>query len=147
MMEIDIEGFLTSHSVLPLTGNDWNTFEIEHFADAQVADTHAAIDNIRASIPRNTGGVYVYHDASGECIYVGKSADVRDRFRTHYRRSNREDRKGDRNNRHFNFWSSHTGKLNVSWLKIDREEDRQIIEIMLSFYLRPKFCEVPRFRV
>lgn len=145
-MEIDIEDFLRSNSVIPLNGSGWSTFEIEHFADALVADADGQIEEIRQAIPRRTRGVYVYHDAAGDCIYVGKSQDLRDRFRVHYRRANREGGNGDENNRHFNFWSSRTGKLTVSWFKIDREEDRQIVEIMLTFYLRPKFCEIPRYR-
>ena len=145
-MQIDIEGFLKSNRLIPVGGAGWNTFEVEHFGALDVADADRRIEDIRASIQRKTGGVYVYHNANSECIYVGKSQDLRDRFRVHYRRANRRGGSGDEYDRHFNFWSARTGKLKVSWYRIEREEDRQIIEIMLTFYLRPKFCEIPRYR-
>lgn len=142
-MEIDIEGFLRSHRMIPVGTEGWHSFDIEHFPDAAFADAHGRIDEVRAVIPMGTSGVYVYENSDGKCIYVGKHQHLRDRFRTHYQRANREDRKGDRNNRHFDFWSARVGKLKVRWIKIDREPDRQIIEIMLTDYLKPEFCSIP----
>jgi GIY-YIG catalytic domain-containing protein len=143
-MEINIEELLRDRCLIPLTNDEWNPFEITHHPTVNLADGDYLIEKIRASIPRGTGGVYIYEDINGDVIYVGKSADLRDRFRTHYRRANRRDPSGDRNDRHFNFWSARCGKLVVYWHRIDREVDRQIVEIMLTFYLQPKFVNVPR---
>ena len=49
-MEIDIVGFLRSHRLIPVGENEWHSFEIEHFADAVVADADGHINDIRLMI-------------------------------------------------------------------------------------------------
>lgn len=142
-MDINYEKILSEYGLLPLRSDRWQIFNLEHFANLEAAD-RALLSDLKARIRRNTGGVYVYRDITGVCIYVGKSQDLGRRFDTHFTRAHIPDYKGDRHGKHFKFWNSRPGRVEISWFEVSRESDRAIFEIMLTALLRPKFCEIPR---
>jgi len=86
-MGIDILRFLTEHKVLPMSGAAWKECEICHFADVTEAQLYAHNRMLREEIGRKVGGVYVYYDQAGECVYVGKAEDLGKRFENKFQRT------------------------------------------------------------
>jgi len=144
-MEIDIEGFLKEHKIYPLSQPGWKICQVCHYIDMATAQVDGRLGELQASLGRKAKGVYVYFDSSGDCIYVGKSADLADRFKKHFQRTYRRD-KSDKRGKHFKFWSGRPGDMTIKYFLIDKEVDRKVIEIMLIHLLEPAFEKIPRSR-
>jgi hypothetical protein len=139
-----IEQMLVKLCVLPLKAH--RMFIVPH-------GDQSAFGRVRESIKKEVGaskGVYIYFqktERQERCLYVGKGAPLYNRLWCHYQESIFEphgDVLGIMGDSKKGLWpaffrDAFTGPVQVYWLEISDELDRQIIELALHKYLAPEF--------
>jgi hypothetical protein len=138
---MDYEKFLTENEILPIEGN-WNHFRINHAKpvdDPDKNEVKAYIENHVA----NRNGLYIYKNNKGEVLYIGKGKPLKNRLYSHYLESFQLVKGDTKNQLWHKFLFKHQGELDVFWIELETEKDRQIIEKMLDYLLKPLFAEPP----
>jgi hypothetical protein len=121
--------------------NEWEYFNIDHGPNEQF--NPEIILSITQKIDRKTKGVYVYTYTDRDSVnllYIGKSKDLPDRIRNHYR-----ERFGDTGlPRWIQFWSQHQYNMRIYYKELEFEADahldealRIIVERYLIAVLKP----------
>ncbi|MEH6954454.1 hypothetical protein [Neobacillus drentensis] len=89
----------------------------------------------------NHNGLYVYKNAEKEILYIGKGKPLKNRLYSHYLESFQPVPGDTKDQRWHKFFLKLQGDLDVYWLELETEKDRQIIEKMLDYVLKPLFTE------
>jgi hypothetical protein len=143
-LSVDVINLLSDIGVLPLTNHA--AFDLPH-GDKSVQDT--VKQKIKTHVDKKKG-IYVYFKTKGEkqkCLYVGKAASLYGRILCHYQESIFEPHgdvlgiMGDAKRGVYPafFRDKYPGSVNVCWIEVTDELDRQIIESALDKYLDPEF--------
>ncbi|MFC1560325.1 hypothetical protein ACFL3W_00100 [Pseudomonadota bacterium] len=141
---IDVEKTLIEIGVLPL--NKHNVFEVPH-------GDSSAEEFVKRSIRGKVGkrkGIYIYFQKGkdqNQCLYVGKASSLYNRILCHYKESIFEPHgdvlgiMGDAKKGLYPafFRDTYEGPVQVFWIDVLDELDRQIIEAALHKYLNPEF--------
>jgi len=133
---IDYEKLLEGCGLWPM--EKWNHFDVVHQPSYDPRHEADHLTLILSHVGNSISGVYAYRK-DGSWLYVGKGAPLFSRFRDHYRISYREFSNDSKDKKWHRFWSSHTGPLTIYWTSLERETDRQIVELALTEILQPTF--------
>ena len=131
-MQNKFREFLKKNRYLPLSL--WKSLKLEHGIKNKEVPVL-----IRQAVGIKSG-LYIYVK-DNRILYVGKAKSLFGRIKGHYRESF-EKVSGDTQ---FNTWHKffsqkrNSGLIKIFWKEIDREDDRQILEKMLSRVLNPEF--------
>jgi hypothetical protein len=139
-----IEQMLVKHSVLPLKAH--RMFIVPH---GDQSDPKRVQKSIKEEVGASNG-VYIYFQKRGRqerCLYVGKGKPISTRIKYHYWESifePRGDVLGIAGDAKKGLWPAffrdeYPGPVQVYWIEISDELDRQIIELALHKYLNPEF--------
>jgi hypothetical protein len=74
-------------------------------------------------------------------LYIGKAKLLYDRLKSHYIESFSPVPGDTKDMRWHRFFSSHQGELTVYWKEFEDEEDRQLVEIILTRLYKPAFID------
>jgi len=134
-MRKEFRKFLEENSFLPLS--NWEYFEIRHVKSFSPKDQRQAYSEISRNVGRKNG-LYIY-EKDGEILYVGKGKPLHHRIKDHYRESYYEITEHPNSKPWLEFFSSHEGRLKIYWRELKGEQERTIIEQILTYVLKPKF--------
>ncbi len=131
------ESILVEEDFLPVSKEKWSSFQITH---CQPDDNEMKMEQFKF-IKKQVGkkaGVYIYiKDKS--ILYIGKAKGLNNRLKSHYIESFSTVPGDTKDNRWHRFFSQHQGEVNVLWKEVETEEERQIIEIILTHIMKPVF--------
>jgi len=139
---MDYEKFLVENEILPIdckTGK-WNHFKVNHLKPKDDISKNQVKTFIESNVA-NRNGLYIYKNEKGEILYIGKGKPLKNRLYSHYLESFQPVRGDTKDQRWHKFFLKHQGLLDVYWLELEGEKDRQIIEKMLDYLLKPLFNE------
>jgi hypothetical protein len=135
-VKLKLQKFLEENDFLPI--EKWNCFRIDHKKPKSETEKQNVREFIKSQT-KNCNGLYIYADETGNIIYVGKGKPITNRLLSHYRECY-EGVPGDtKDKRWHRFFSSNQGNLMVYWIELEDEENRQLIEYLLSIVLNPTF--------
>ena len=134
------EQFLIEHEILPIDceKGKWNRFLIHH----QSPKDEMSKQEVKRYIGQQVGnrnGLYVYKNEQGEILYIGKGKPLKNRLISHYIESFQPVSGDTKDQRWHKFFSQHQGIMEVWWIELEGEKERQIIEKMLDNLLKPLF--------
>jgi hypothetical protein len=138
---MDYERFLIENGILPIERN-WNHFRINHVKPVD----EVAKNQVRGYIENNVAnhnGLYIYKNNKGEILCIGKGKPLKNRLYSHFLESFQPVKGDTKDQRWHPFFLKHQGELDVYWIELETEKDRQIIEKMLEYVLNPLFAEPP----
>lgn len=72
-------------------------------------------------------------------MYVGKAKSLLNRIKSHYIESFSPVSGDTKDMRWHRFFSQYQGELLIYWKEFEREDERQLIEIILTKFLKPIF--------
>ncbi|MFJ8243690.1 GIY-YIG nuclease family protein [Peribacillus asahii] len=133
-MKKDIEDLLKKKGYYPLTTPLWNSFGFSQVKPNSNQEKQEQIKLIESSL-FDKEGIYVYVNAAEETFYVGKGSPLKSRIKSHY---NKLLKKGS-DSRRVEFFQNNQGNMTIFWLEIEDEEEREIVEHLLSHLLKPKY--------
>lgn len=116
-----------------MTSPLWSSFEFNQVKPSDETEKLFNINKIEANVSDNKG-VYVYINEHEEVLYVGKGSPIKKRLKSHYEKLS----KSNTNNR-IAFFQGNMGIVNIHWLEIKEQEDREIVEHLLVYFLKPKY--------
>jgi len=120
-----------------------NSFTLEHGSGKK----EEILRKIRENVDKKKG-VYIYtNPISGEVLYVGKAVSLYGRIKCHYDESvfpeNGEKKgiAGDAKKGMYPafFRDTHKGQIKITWIEIEEESFRKVVEEALHYMLKPKF--------
>lgn len=131
-----VDVFLNDAGLLPF--NMWHRFQISHQASSDTREENTVQQWIYREVS-DANGLYVYSTLAGQVVYVGKGKPLKNRLWSHYLESFQVVKGDTKNNRWHRFFSSHQGELIVHWIELEDEDNRKMIEQMLTMQLNPAF--------
>lgn len=129
--------FLEEEKILPITQGVWESFNIDHSAPRDEQEKRDMYNFIKSQVDKRAG-IYVYMK-DGECIYIGKAKLLYDRMKSHYIESFSPVPGDTKDMRWHRFFSHHQGEVEVFWKEFESEQERQVVEILLTKILEPVF--------
>lgn len=84
--------------------------------------------------------VYVYMK-NGKCLYIGKAKLLYNRIKSHYIESFSPVSGDTKDMSWHRFFSQHQGEVTIYWNEFQSEEERQLVEILLTKLLQPIFLK------
>ena len=139
---INYEQFLLENKILPIDCENgrWNHFKIDNVSpQGEVTKT-----TVKRYIENNVGdrnGLYIYKDDKGDVLYIGKGKPLKNRLFSHYLESFQPVKGDSKDQRWHKFFQKHQGTVDVFWLELETEKERQLIEKMLDYLLDPLFSK------
>ncbi len=129
-----------------ITNFNWNQLQYRH-SDYKTIDEFRSVFNGTKNLNDNIAGLYAYF--LDECIYIGKSKNIKYRLENHWKSSQRIDnpKRGEKHRILFEKYKDDL--LSVYYLKIDDkfnsrigEELRKILENILHLKYKPEFEKI-----
>jgi excinuclease UvrABC nuclease subunit len=130
---------LEDHNILPISDLTWSSFNINHIKPED-EQTKKRLYNFIKSQVKDHSGIYIYKK-DNELLYIGKAKLLYDRLKSHYIESFSPVPGDTKDMRWHRFFSSHQGELTVYWKEFEDEEDRQLVEIILTRLYKPAFID------
>jgi excinuclease UvrABC nuclease subunit len=132
-----LTSFLEEEKILPISEETWRKFIINHCVPTDEQMKKLQYSFIKRQV-RDKAGLYIYMK-NGICLYVGKAKLLYDRLKSHYIESFSPVPGDTKDMRWHRFFSQHQGELEIYWLEFETEEERQLIEMLLTKLLQPTF--------
>lgn len=130
----DIEKLLENKGYYPLITTLWKSFKFTQVKPKSEQERQLKLRIIESNV-RNFKGIYVYKNAAEEVLYIGKGNPLKSRIISHYNKLS----KINKVNRRDAFFQNNQGTMTIFWLEIEWEEEREIVEHLLSYLLEPKY--------
>jgi hypothetical protein len=130
----DIEQLLQNRGYYPLTTTLWESFEFKHTGPKNEQERQMKLKIIEATL-KDKKGIYVYKNAAEEILYVGKGILLKSRIISHYTKLS----KVNSTSRRDTFFQDNQGTMTIFWLEIEEKEERELVEHLLSYLLKPKY--------
>lgn len=124
-------------NILPISKDAWNEFKIEHFKPNNEQMKKEMYKFIRHQVGKKSG-IYVYKKRD-EYLYIGKAKLLFDRIKSHYIESFSPVPGDTKDMRWYRFFSMYQGEVQIYWKEFETEEERQLVEIILTKLLNPIF--------
>ena len=135
-MENKIIEFLSSIGFYPLSEDNWIVFRINHRVAKSKQEEEMTLNLIKNKVGRKNG-IYVYKNADGKILYIGKGKPIFNRLKAHYYESYG---KPEYLWHHFTaFFSSNQGEVEIFCKELEDEDYRVIIETMMQKIYKPEF--------
>ncbi len=130
---------LEEEKIIPINFENWNSFKLNHCLPENFQMKKAQYSYIKEQVG-DKSGIYVYKK-DDEYLYIGKAKPLFKRIKDHYIESFKPIPEGTepKNSRWDRFFSEHSGEIEIYWKEFETEEERQLIEIILTKLLNPKF--------
>jgi hypothetical protein len=134
-----LASFLEEEKILPVSEETWSTLRINHCSPENEQKKKEQYIFIRGQVEKRAG-IYIYMK-NGNCLYIGKAKLLYDRIKSHYIESFSPVAGDTKDMRWHRFFSQHQGELEVYWKEFESEEERQIVEVLLTKILQPTFLK------
>jgi excinuclease UvrABC nuclease subunit len=128
---------LEDEKVLPVSEETWSTFKLVHKKPENEQEKKEQFNLIKGQVQKKSG-IYVYRK-NRNCIYIGKAKLLFDRLKSHYIESFSPVPGDTRDMRWHRFFSQNQGEVEVHWKEFETEEERQLVELLLTKVLKPDF--------
>jgi excinuclease UvrABC nuclease subunit len=130
---------LEEEKVIPVSKQTWSLFKLNHCIPESEQKKKEQYRYIKEQVG-NKSGIYIYMK-DGECLYVGKAKPLAKRIKDHYIESYKPipDDCPKQNSRWDRFFQKYNGELEIYWREFEAEEERQLVEIILTQILKPVF--------
>lgn len=132
-----LERLLEEEKILPVSEKTWDSFQLIHRQPENDESKNEQFKFIKGQVGKKAG-IYIYIKDE-KIIYIGKAKELNNRIKSHYIESFSTVHGDTKDNRWHRFFSQHQGEVNVLWKEVDTEEERQIIELLLTRILKPTF--------
>lgn len=132
-----LASFLEDERILPVSEETWLKFNLIHCIPENEQMKKEQYSFIRGQVERKAG-IYVYKKKDN-CLYIGKAKLLYDRIKSHYIESFSPVPGDTKDMRWHRFFSQHQGELEIYWKEFQSEEERQLIELLLTKLLQPVF--------
>ncbi|WP_066065267.1 GIY-YIG nuclease family protein [Neobacillus soli] len=130
----EIEKLLENQGYYPLTTMLWNSFKFTQVRPNSDQEKQMNLKIIESNV-KDRKGIYVYKNAAAVILYVGKGNPLKTRLKSHYSKLS----KGNSIRRRDAFFQDNQGTLTIFWLEIEEKEERELVEHLLSYLLKPKY--------
>ncbi|WP_018394763.1 GIY-YIG nuclease family protein [Bacillus sp. 37MA] len=110
----------------------WNSINMPY---TKTANTPVSLDFIQHQLG-TTAGIYLFKSANDEILYIGKGAPLFKRIKSHYNKLSIEN---TRSKRIQYFQSMEQKHPTIFWLEINDQADRELVEHMLAYTLKPLY--------
>lgn len=127
---------LHQEKILPIE-ETWASFKLNHYPPNTEQDKVDTFSFIKEQVSKRAG-IYIYVK-NENCLYVGKAKLLYDRMKSHYIESFSPVRGDTKDMRWHRFFSQYQGEVEVYWKEFQTEEERQLVEILLTNILKPAF--------
>ncbi|MBF8983990.1 GIY-YIG nuclease family protein [Lutibacter sp. B2] len=134
-----LASFLEEEKILPVSAETWSTFKLNHCSPENEQKKKEQYSFIRGQVEKRAG-IYVYMK-NGKCLYIGKAKLLYNRIKSHYIESFSPVSGDTKDMRWHRFFSQHQGEVEIYWKKFQSEEERQLVEILLTKLLQPIFLK------
>lgn len=128
----EIEALLKKKGYYPLNSTLWNSFEFKQIKPKNHQEITQNIQIIETNL-QNQKGVYV--DILRQVVYIGKGKPIKKRIISHYYKLI----KGNETNNRVAFVLNHQCIMNIYWLEIEDDNEREIVEHLLAYLLEPEY--------
>lgn len=132
-----LETLLVEENFLPVSEEKWNSFQIMHCQPENDESKKEQFKFIKGQVGKKAG-IYIYIKEE-KILYIGKAKELNNRIKSLYIESFSTVPGDTKDNRWHRFFSEHQGEVNVLWKEVETEEERQIIELILTRMLKPTF--------
>lgn len=132
-MRQEIEILLRNKGYFPMTSPLWNSFEFNQVKPVDDREKITNINKIESHVPAKKG-VYVYINQQEEVLYVGKGSPIKKRVKSHYEKLSKSN-----TNKRIAFFQDNMGIVNIYWVEIEEQEERELVEYLLVYLLKPKY--------
>lgn len=132
-----MERILEEENILPVSEETWFTFQLLHSQPDNEAMKLEQFKYIKEQVG-NKAGIYIYIKDKN-VIYIGKAKVLNIRIKSHYVESFSTVPGDSKTNRWHRFFMQNQGDVKILWKEIDKEEDRQIVEMILTNKYKPTF--------
>lgn len=129
----DIEALLKKKGYYPLNTPLWHSFRFQQVKTNNAIERRFNLQIIESNL-KSRKGVYIYVDTAGEVLYIGKGSPLKSRIKSHYNKLSMVT-----NNKRVAFFQNNQGTMEIFWLEIEEDEEREIVEHLLSYLLKPKY--------
>jgi hypothetical protein len=134
-----LASFLEEEKILPISKKTWSTFKLSHCIPENEQKKKEQFSFIRCQVEKRAG-IYIYFK-NEKCLYIGKAKQLYDRIKSHYIESFSTVPGDTKDMRWHRFFSQHQDEVEIFWKEFQSEEERQIVEILLTKLLKPIFLE------
>ncbi|NFO32809.1 hypothetical protein FDB37_04120 [Clostridium botulinum] len=128
---------LEEEGIFPVSEELWNNFKLNHCAPENEQKKKEQYSFIRKQVEKKSG-IYVYMKED-RCIYIGKAKPLFNRIKSHYIESFSPVFGDTKDMRWHRFFSTYQGEVQIYWKEFESEEERQLIEMILTRILKPIF--------
>jgi excinuclease UvrABC nuclease subunit len=128
---------LEEEKILPVSEETWTKFELNHYSPKNDEEKNEQFSFIKGQVQKKAG-IYVYIK-NGKCMYIGKAKLLYDRIKSHYIECFSPVPGDTKDMRWHRFFSQNQGEVEVYWKEFKTEEERKIIEMLLTKILNPIF--------
>lgn len=133
--------YLEEERILPVSQETWKSFGLNHCLPENKQKKKEQYSYINKQVG-NKSGIYIYMK-DGECLYIGKAKPLSKIIRDHYIESYKviPDNCHEKNSRWDRFFQKYNGEVEIYWREFESEEERQVVEIILTKIMKPKFLK------
>ncbi|PRR84523.1 GIY-YIG nuclease family protein [Clostridium vincentii] len=130
---------LEEERILPVSKETWNSFKLNHCFPESKQEKKEQYNYISEQVG-NKSGIYIYMK-DGDYLYIGKAKPLSNRIRNHYVESYKPipDNCPKEKSRWDRFFAEYNGEVEIYWREFESEEERQLVEIILTKLLKPVF--------
>ncbi len=132
-----LESLLEKENLLPVSEETWNSFQMMHCQPDSDESKKEQFKFIKGQVGKKAG-IYIYIQDE-KILYIGKAKELNNRIKSHYIESFSTVPGDTIDNRWHRFFSQNQGKVKVLWKEIETEDERKIIEFILTRILKPTF--------
>lgn len=132
-----LASLLQEEKILPISEGTWASFILNHCSPESEQKKKANYSFIKGQVDKRAG-IYVYMK-NDKCLYIGKAKLLYDRLKSHYIESFSPVPGDTKDMRWHRFFSQNQGEVEIYWKEFQSEEDRQLVEILLTKILKPFF--------
>ncbi|PEE73594.1 hypothetical protein COM81_27790 [Priestia megaterium] len=134
-MNNDVIALLEKRKYYPISSPLWKSFKFKQIKSLEKQDFKKNMKFLKSNVGAEKG-IYVYVNDAEEVLYVGKGNPIKDRLISHYKKLHLNNTK---NNKRVAFFQTNQGIVTIYWLGIEKEEEREIVEHLLTYILKPKY--------
>lgn len=123
--------------ILPINQDNWRVFKLTHCLPKDEYIRKEQYTYIKQNVGKRAG-IYIYYK-DDKCLYIGKAKLLFDRIKSHYIESFEPVPGDTKDMRWHRFFAGNQGDVLVYWKEFESEEERQIVELLLTKILKPFF--------
>jgi len=128
---------LEEERILPISKETWDTFMLKHCSPEGEQKKKEQFNFIKMQVEKKAG-IYVYMKDQ-KCLYIGKAKMLFNRIKSHYIESFSPVPGDTKDMRWHRFFLKYQGEVQIYWKEFNSEEERQLVEMILTKLLKPTF--------